>query len=232
MPQRRSPTRRSFRPEGGHPSDRCRPPFRRPPTSGRLRVGKGGRLHPGTVAAFTSESLAAFIRNTQLGIHLALCELFRGVFWCSGWRRLLRGWVGTKRGPRGPGRGRGGWTAPCRGSARSARMRCEAGALVRSGRRRRQPRRRWSRTRRRRRTEAKRAAGRESCKYRRRRAVRRSASNGITCCSRRGWLRLREPEADAAPMNWGRAAGSDRSACRNRSVHSRAAGRGFSRATD
>src|SRR5258708_4701752 len=65
MPQRRSPTRRSFRPEGGHPSDRCRPPFRQPPTSGRLRVGKGGRLHPGTVAGFTSESLAGFARNTQ-----------------------------------------------------------------------------------------------------------------------------------------------------------------------
>ena len=65
MPQRRSPTRRSFRPEGGHPSDRCRPPFRRPPASGRLRIGKGGRLHPGRVAAFTSESLAGFARNTH-----------------------------------------------------------------------------------------------------------------------------------------------------------------------
>ena len=46
---------------------RSRPPLRRPPTSGRLRVGKGGRLHPGRVAAFTSESLAGFARNTHLG---------------------------------------------------------------------------------------------------------------------------------------------------------------------
>jgi hypothetical protein len=32
-----------------------------------LRVGKGGRLHSGRVAAFTSESLAGFARNTHLG---------------------------------------------------------------------------------------------------------------------------------------------------------------------
>jgi predicted nucleic acid-binding protein len=36
--------------------------------SGRLCAGKGGRLHPGMVAAFTSESMAGFARNTQASI--------------------------------------------------------------------------------------------------------------------------------------------------------------------
>jgi hypothetical protein len=88
MPQRRSPTRRSFRPEGGHPSDPCRPPFRRPPKSGRLRVGKGGRLHPGTVAGFTSESLAGFARNTQVsreGLNFDICAAPFGTGYFFSW---------------------------------------------------------------------------------------------------------------------------------------------------
>ena len=68
MPARRLNMRTSLvRPEGGHPSDRCRPPIRRPPTGGRLRVGKGRRVLPAMVAAFMLESLAGFARNAQAG---------------------------------------------------------------------------------------------------------------------------------------------------------------------